>query len=340
MIFKVSGNPKIAEISPKKEGLGKPHEALKEMDGAPAPSPRPTPAQVLSASAQLITHAGDSLNHIAARDYPENKKLGLVALILANPEITNESKIVPGQTFYLPEISFDKETIRLKDQQFYAIYRRYQTSGSLKKDTSRLQQKNVHFVLRDTKDSKGNVVYRVFLGGYGTEAELETALKNANLKSAKRHKDIGRANQSVGSVKNQAKVVEEAGTDKQEALGNPKVTDIYLYRGMGNDPVIPKYKDNPGISANKFVVVDKAYQATFHKNQKDVITSSPKGALAALSEVQLEQVHVNTFISLQKVDSTCKLDNSFNGFTGQSRANHSSGPFNKQSNMVSFDGIK
>ena len=239
MKSEVSGNPKAAEISTKKEGLGKPQEALNEVGGTPAPSPMATPAQVLSVSTQLIAQAGDSLNRIVNRNFPDNKKLGLVALILANPEITNENKILPGQTFYLPEISFDKETIRLRDKQFYAIYGRYLTSESLKKDTSWLQQKNVHFVLRDTKDSKGNVVYRVFLGGYGTEAELEKALKSVNLKSAKRHKDIGQANQSAGSVKNQAKVVDEAITDKQEALGNPQVTVMYLEGGMGNDPVIP-----------------------------------------------------------------------------------------------------
>ena len=335
-----SGKPKAAEISTKKEGLGKPQEALNEVDGAPAPSPRPTPAQVLSASAQLIAQAGDSLNRIANRNYPDNKKLGLVALILANPEITNENKILPGQTLYLPEISFDKETIRLRDKQFYAIYGRYLTSESLKKDTSWLQKKNVHFVLRDTKDSKRNVVYRVFLGGYGTEAELEKALESVNLKSAKGHKGIGQANQSAGSVKNQAKVVDEAITDKQEALGNPKVTDMYVNRGMGNDPVIPKFNNKPGISSNKFAVVGKAYQAAFHKNQNNVITSSTKGALAALSEVQLEQVHVETYLSLHKVDSTCKLDNSFNGFTGLRRVNQSTGLINNQANIVSFDGIK
>jgi len=328
-----SAKPKAAEISTKKEGLGKPQEALNKVDGAPAPSPRAT-------SAQLIAQAGDSLNRIANRNYPDDKKLGLVALILANPEITNENKILPGQTLYLPEISFDKETIRLRDKQFYAIYGRYLTSESLKKDTSMLQKKNVQFVFRDTKDSKRNVVYRVFLGGYGTEAELEKALESVNLKSAKGHKGIGQANRSAGSVKNQAKVVDEAITDKQEALGNPKVTDMYLNREMENDPIISKFNNKPGISSNKFAGVGKAYQAAFHKNQNNVINSSTKGALAALSEVQLEQVHVKTYLSLHKVHSTCKLDNSFNGFTSFGRVNQFTGSSNNQANIVSFGGIK
>ncbi len=121
----------------------------------------------------------------------------------------------PVRPLYLPEIGLKKETILLRDKQFYAIYGSYLTSENLKKDTSWLQKKNVHFVLRDTKDSKRNVVYRLFLGGYGTEAELEKALESVDLKSAKGQKGIGQANQSSSSVINQ--VVEEAITDKQVA---------------------------------------------------------------------------------------------------------------------------
>ena len=342
---KVSGNPKAAEISTKKEGLGKPQEALNEVDGTPAPSPMATPAQVLSASTQLIAQAGDSLNRIVNRNFPDNKKLGLVALILANPEITNKNKLLPGQTFYLPEITPDKENIRLRDKQFYAIYGRYLTAESLKKDTSWLQQKNIHFVLRDTKDSKGNVVRRVFLGGYSTEAELEKALKIVNLKSAKGHKGIDQADQSAGSVKNQAKVVDVAITDKQEALGNPQVTIMYLKGEKGNDPVIPN-KDKPGISPDKSPMVDKAYQAASHKNQKKVITSSTEGAIAALSEVQMEQVHVETSLALHKGDGTfklnnsCKPDNHLNGFTGLGLGSQPTGFISNQVNITAAHAIK
>jgi type II secretory pathway predicted ATPase ExeA len=352
MKSKVSGNPKVAEISTKKEGLGKPQEAINEVDGPPAPSPMDAPAQFLSASTQLKAQAGDSLNRIVNRNFPDNKKLGLVALILANPEIADENKILPGQTFYLPEISSDKARIRLRDQQFYAIYGRYLTAESLKKDTSWLQQKNVHFVLRDTKNSKGKVVHRVFLGGYSTEAELEKALKSVNLKSAKGHKGIDQADQSAGSVKNQAEAVDVAIADKQEALGNPQVTIMYLKRGEGNDPVIPN-KDKPGISPNKFAMVDQAYQAAFHKNHKKLTTSRTKGAfsgglepLLALSEVQMKEVHVETSLALYKGDSTFKLDNSykldnhFNGFTGLGLGSQPASFVNNQANITALHAVK
>jgi type II secretory pathway predicted ATPase ExeA len=335
-----SAEPKTIEISNSKESWGKPHRALQEVDGAPAPSPMPTPAQVPSVSSQLIAQAGDSLNRITNRNYPDNKKMGLAALILANPELINDKKIFPGQTLYLPEISFDKETIRLRDKKFYAIYGRYLTSESLNKDTSWLQKKNVHFVLRGTKDSKRNMVYRVFLGGYETEAELEKAFVSVNLKSAKRPKDIGQTNQPASSVKNQAKMVDEEITDKQEVLENSKVADIYLKRGMGNDPIISKFTNKFDLSFNNFSVVSKTYRAAFQKDQNTFIPPSITGVPTALSEVQLEQVNVNTSLPFYKLNSTCKLDNSFNGFTCLGRINQSTGSVNNQTNIVSFDNAK
>ncbi len=116
------------------------------------------------------------------QNYAADKKLGLVALILANPEIANEDLIYPGQVLYLPEVNFDKKTIRLKDNLFYAIYRRSLSSKDDKESTSWLAKKKLGYVLRDTRDSRGNTVHRVFLGGYETEEELEKAL--ASLKPA------------------------------------------------------------------------------------------------------------------------------------------------------------
>ncbi len=55
------------------------------------------------------------------------------------------------------------------------------------------------------------------------------------------------------------------------------------------------------------MVVGNAYHAAFHKNQNNAITSSTKGALAALSEVQLEQVHVKTFFSSIKLTAPASL---------------------------------
>ena len=117
-------------------------------------------------STQVMARAGEGLTRLAAKYYPENKKLGLVAMILANPKITNEDVILKGQALYLPAINLSKETIRLKDGLFYAVYGRYNSPDSSAKDASWLIKNRVRFKVMDTKDSDSNVAYRIFLGGY------------------------------------------------------------------------------------------------------------------------------------------------------------------------------
>jgi len=104
--------------------------------------------------------------------------MGLVAVILANPTIASEDRIHPGQILYLPEINLAKRTIRLADNLLYAIYGTYLNAEDLKKDATWLEKKEVHFVVRDTKDSSGNAVHRVLLGGYANEDELEKARRD------------------------------------------------------------------------------------------------------------------------------------------------------------------
>jgi hypothetical protein len=172
--------PPTEMMSPK-EGAGEPR--IGEPGPSPAPSPVPsTSPKVASAPTELIAQKGDVLNRIVGQKYPENRKLGLAAIILANPQITDEDKVYSGQVLYLPEIHFAKQQIRLKDHRFFVFYGDYLSAGSLKEVTAWLEDKKVDFVVRDTKDSKGNVLHRVFLGGYETEAELEQALGNVNTK--------------------------------------------------------------------------------------------------------------------------------------------------------------
>jgi hypothetical protein len=82
--------------------------------GAATPSPASPPAQVAS-SMQLIVHAGESLTGIANRNYPQDQKIDLLAVILANPAIAYENTIYPGQKLYLPEVNFANQTIRLQN---------------------------------------------------------------------------------------------------------------------------------------------------------------------------------------------------------------------------------
>ena len=166
------------QISSKREDTGEPQETLSlgQPGDAPLSSPRPAaPTQVSSASKQVV-QVGESLTRIVDRNYPENQKMGMVAVILANPAIASEDTIHPGQILYLPEINFAKQTIRLENNLLYAIYGTYRSAEDLKEDATWLAKKKVHFIVRDTKDFRGNAVHRVFLGGYATEEELEKAL--------------------------------------------------------------------------------------------------------------------------------------------------------------------
>ena len=179
-----TGEPKLAaEIAPKKEEQAKAEGPPPELGGTPPPAAEPAPPQVPPAARQLVVQVGEGLSQIANQRYPADNQLGLDALILANPEINDIDKIFPGQVLYLPEIDLPKETIRLKDQRFYAIYGHYQSGASLKIDTSWLEKKQVHFFIRDTKGNRGIVVHRVFVGGYETAEELAEALQSLISKS-------------------------------------------------------------------------------------------------------------------------------------------------------------
>ena len=172
----------------KNTDLGKPEEQYsqtahaQETGESPASSPGSAPLRQKpsSVSTQLMAKEGESLSRFAARHYPEDEKLGLAAIILANPGIS--TWISRGQVLSLPEVNFPKRTIRLRDNLFYALYGRYTSSGSLKRDTAWLSNKKVRFFMTDIQDSIENVVHRIFLGGYAKEEELEEALKSVKTK--------------------------------------------------------------------------------------------------------------------------------------------------------------
>jgi type II secretory pathway predicted ATPase ExeA len=338
---KTARGPQLALGIPTDKETLEPQEARNEVGRGPAPSPGFSPTRVSPASTKLIIRAGDTLSSIVNRHYPGNKKLGQVALILANPELTNANMIYPGQALYLPEINSAKETIRSRDKLFYVVYGRYVNLNSLKKGSSWLEQRKVHFVLRDTKDSSRNVVHHVFLGGYATEAELEKALESVNQKSDKGYKGIGQDKQSAASMNNQAVAFSATAFDKQKASPSVGVTQIHLNKELRNDSGKFKFKDQIDGAFNKFAVVGQTnHAAGVADTQKNVRALSSKDGLIALSEVQLQQVTGWNHIYFHKVYSKSKMENSFNGFIGVGQANQSTGSINNQGNIFSFTGAK
>jgi type II secretory pathway predicted ATPase ExeA len=191
-VKEVLPQPKIP-ASRQKKGLG-PVTAMLDQTEAPiqvksqpsepqvdAPVPvKPQPVE--PAIKHVIPHAGDTLSHIATRYYPEDSRLGEVAIILQNPRITNENLVVSGAALTLPKINFKNHIIQLQDKLFYYLYGRYTSQESFKKIASWLTFKKVKFLVRNSRSGPGGLIHRIFLGGYATSADLEKTLANLNTK--------------------------------------------------------------------------------------------------------------------------------------------------------------
>ena len=143
-----------------------------------APLSAPAPLASAARSFQIEVKQGESLGGIIAHHYPGNKQLGLVAIILANPEISKDDFIHSGQVLKLPKIDSQDKTIQLPDHLFYGFYGSYSSAADLQRDTLWLKKKPIRFLIRSTKDSKGKNINRIILGGYETQADFAKALQS------------------------------------------------------------------------------------------------------------------------------------------------------------------
>ena len=125
--------------------------------------------------AKVVVQKGDSLGKFITQYYPGQEKLGLEATILANPAISREDVIYPGQALNLPRIDVSAQVVQLQDQQFYALYASYYSAASWEGDKPWLEKNQVRFLVRETRESTGRVIHRVFLGGYETVSDLKEA---------------------------------------------------------------------------------------------------------------------------------------------------------------------
>ena len=143
-----------------------------------APLPAPEPLASAARSFQIEVKKGESLGGIIAHHYPGNKQLGLVAIILANPDIHKDDLIYSGQVLKLPKLDSKDQTIQLQDNLFYGFYGSYYSAADLKKDTLRLNEKQIRFLIRSSKDPKGKNLNRIILGGYQTQDDFAKALQS------------------------------------------------------------------------------------------------------------------------------------------------------------------
>ena len=152
-------------------------------DTSPPPSPEAGESQPETAKPAVHQVAReDGLLKIVGTYYPNNKEIGYDAVILANPDITNEDVIYPGQNLALPQINKDDNVITLDNKEHYAILKRYYTSAQADKAGARLKGLQLNYVVRETRLPGDVKVYRVFLGGYESTDELKQAMALAEQK--------------------------------------------------------------------------------------------------------------------------------------------------------------
>jgi type II secretory pathway predicted ATPase ExeA len=155
---------------------------------APASQPPPAPEvgkvqqdsgfSGLEATVYTVTPQDKNLTSIVANHYLGNKKIGVEAVILANPSLTSENLIHPSERILLPRVDPDRSIIFLNDNLLYAPYGRYHPSPSLQQDLDRFKKLQVRYALRKTKDANNRSLYWIFLGGYEKEAQLILARRS------------------------------------------------------------------------------------------------------------------------------------------------------------------
>jgi type II secretory pathway predicted ATPase ExeA len=181
--------PELAdEVSPlpseRQENLSSPTEysGTDEAEVQPS-SAASSPANSSRFIGEVIVKENDTLTKIAAKWSPKNIELGLVAILLANPETTNVDLILPGQKLNLPLINSADNSISIGEKQFFAVYGRYDSKTSLSKILSYLSREGVRHLVVKTKNDQGNVTHRVLIGGYENRSDLEEALTRIKARS-------------------------------------------------------------------------------------------------------------------------------------------------------------
>ena len=137
-----------------------------------------------------ISEKDKSLTNIAASRYPGHVKVATEALFLANPKIVREDSISPGQIIRLPQVCVGGNRFQLDDELFYAPYGHYYSPLSLQRILSWLDKKEIRHIVRQTQETDGRTLNRVFLGGYEAEADLIKAQQGIVKKNSNKIKKI------------------------------------------------------------------------------------------------------------------------------------------------------
>jgi type II secretory pathway predicted ATPase ExeA len=140
------------------------------------------PGKMSSSISYRVTAKDQNLRKIVAAHYPNNEKLGFVATILGNPQITTVDLIYRDQLIILPEINGSTNIIKLNNHQYYFFYNRYSTKSKFNKALSKLQKLQIRYLTREIHNSTVNKLYLIYIGGYEKEEEIKGILTMLNKK--------------------------------------------------------------------------------------------------------------------------------------------------------------
>jgi|WetSurMetagenome_2_1015567.scaffolds.fasta_scaffold143729_1 hypothetical protein len=90
-----------------------------------APSPEPESLESSAQPSQIKIKKGETLSKIIAQHYLGKQQIGLIAIILANPEISKDYMINAGQVIKLPQLDLTDNIIKLQDNLYYRLYGQY-----------------------------------------------------------------------------------------------------------------------------------------------------------------------------------------------------------------------
>jgi type II secretory pathway predicted ATPase ExeA len=172
-------NPPMVRLEP----IGTPPS--QELPGGMTPDNGPAKPglpefQATLVARQVIIKPGDSLLGIASQYYPKNLDLCLEAIILANLNNSGIDLIHPGQVLFLPEINFNDNIIKLRDNLYYAPLTHFRSFNNLEKAMAKLSQHRIRYLVINSFDNTGATTHRVIVGGYEKSDELKRAMKKVN----------------------------------------------------------------------------------------------------------------------------------------------------------------
>ena len=107
--------------------------------------------------------------------YPNDKEIGYDAVILANPPITNEDILNPGQKLSLPDVDKSDNVITLANNEHFGLLKQYNNSSEKEKTVAKLKELQLPFMVRETR-VQGVKIYRIYLGGFARADDLKSAL--------------------------------------------------------------------------------------------------------------------------------------------------------------------